>query len=160
MAGPSSSPVMRKPIEPLADPSSRNKGAGGGGEGGNPTLHVGGAAPPNRTLRHLPRERIEPPLCRIADGHHVGMAGKDEERRACAEAGVEIIDVRRAGLRKRKPLRRETRLFQCRFEDAERAAIFRRDRAASDKRAAKVESGGCHGHLGRFRAARSAPFIA
>src|SRR5207237_9669655 len=31
-----------KPNRALGQPSLRNKGAGSGGEGGNPTLHVGG----------------------------------------------------------------------------------------------------------------------
>src|SRR5580704_6461519 len=109
------------------------KGTGGGGEGGNPTLHVGCAASKNRAIGKLPREWIEPPLRRIAGGDHVGMAGKDKERRACAKTGVEIVDVRRARFRKRKPLRHKARLFQCRVEDAESAAIFRRHRSAADK---------------------------
>ena len=120
----------------------------GGDEGCHPALHVGGAAPKNRAIGDRRRERIEPPLCGIANRHYVSMAGKDEERRACAEAGVEVVDVRRSGFGKNNPMSREARLFQRRVQDAERAAIFRRHRAASDKGAAKFESGGCHGHLG------------
>src|ERR1700730_18282568 len=115
----------------------RGIGAGGGGEGGTLALLGGLSAPPNRALRQLRRERIEPPFRRLAHGHHVGVAGKDEERGASAEADVEIIDVLRALFRKTDSLRREPRLFQCHVQNLERAAIFRRHRAASDKGAAK-----------------------
>ena len=71
------------------------------------------------------------------------MAGKDEEGRARADAGIEIVDVGRARFGKCDPLRRKARLFQRGLEDAERAAVLRRHRGASDERAAKVEGGRC-----------------
>ena len=135
----------------------RDISAGGGGKGGDAPLHVGGAAPPDRAIGQLGRERIEPPFRRVAHRHDIGMAGKDEKGRTRADARIEIVDVRRARFRKNDPLRRKAGLFQRRLEDAERAAVVRRHRAASDKRAAKVESGLLHA-FGDFRA--DPPFIA
>ena len=43
-----------KPDRALGQSSSRDKGAGGGGEGGNAAFHVSGAASPHRALCHLP----------------------------------------------------------------------------------------------------------
>ena len=65
MAGPSSSPVMRKPIEPFfGAPCLSRSSEGGGGEGGDAALHVGGAAPDKLALDDLAGEGIDAPFRR------------------------------------------------------------------------------------------------
>ena len=123
-------------------------GASGGGEGGDSALHVGRAAPPDRAIGQFRRERIEAPASGIPHGDHIGMPRKDEVRRPCTDAGIEIGDVRRARFRERQPLRRKARLVQREREDVERAAVVRRHRAAAHQRAAKVESEVLHRDFG------------
>ena len=81
-ATPSSSPVMRKEIEPFGLPPR-------GGEmiehrrqhAGDRALHVDGAAAEQDAVGDLAGERRMPPARLVARRHHVGMAGEDEMRR-------------------------------------------------------------------------------
>jgi aryl-alcohol dehydrogenase-like predicted oxidoreductase len=70
----------------------------------------------------------------IADRHHVAMAREAEMRSAGAMSGEEIVDVRRAGLRKRHPLAAKAQRLERRLEDTEDALVARRDRRAPDQR--------------------------
>src|SRR5581483_11882929 len=70
---------------------------GGGDEAGDGALHVGGAAPIELVTEELAAEGIDAPALGPPDRHHVGMAGEAEIAAAGADAGVEIVDRRRAG---------------------------------------------------------------
>ena len=80
-AGPSSSPVTRKLIEPVKRPLG-DEAQGGGDRGGDAALHVAGAAAPELAVGDLAGERIEPPARDVAGRHDVGVAGEDEIGRA------------------------------------------------------------------------------
>ena len=126
----------------------RNKGAGGGGEGGNPTLHVGGAAPPNCTLRHLPRERIEPPLRRIADGQLVALkvtrSDAIDEPRVTRE--IEALDYEAYA-----------EMAHARIEQILRACVAKHGlwAAAAEHRTGRVELGEARVIVARLRAITS-----
>src|SRR5205814_9446525 len=69
----------------------------------------------------------------VAGRHYVGVSGKGDVRRAVADAGVEVVDVRRAGLAEGDAMHLEAGVLQETFEDAERAGIGRGDRRAADE---------------------------
>ena len=79
-------------LERLVDEDER-----GGERGGDPALHVAGAAAPELIVGDRAREGIEAPGLGIARRHDVGMAGEDEIGPLRPEAGVEIVDARQAG---------------------------------------------------------------
>ena len=66
--------------------AARDEAQGGGERGGDPALHVGDAAAPQRALGERRRERRKAPARRVAGRHDVGVAGEDEVRRVAAEA--------------------------------------------------------------------------
>ena len=68
-----------------------------GGEGRDRAFHIGDAAAVDRALDEFRAERIEAPTRGVSGRHDVGMAGEDDMRRAGSDAGVEILDVGRAG---------------------------------------------------------------
>ena len=98
-AVPSSSPVMRNESEPLRLPwrrvNERRRDAG------DAALHVDRAAAIEDAVRDLAgKRRMRPARC-VARRHHIGMACKDEMRRAGADRREQVLDVRRAGRGKR-----------------------------------------------------------
>ena len=127
-AMPSSSPVIRNEIEPLRRPlgeivERRRDGAG------DRALHVDRAAAVERVADDLAGERRLRPGGVVAGRHHVGVAGEHEMRRAGADAGVEVLDRRGAGLREGDAVDREARGLAARF----RAAPARRPRPVSPR---------------------------
>ena len=108
---------------------------------GDAALHVDGAAPEQFAVLDDGGERIVPPAARIAGRHHVGVAGEEKVRTADAEAGVEIVDVRRAGLGEDGPMHLEAGIAQHLPDEGERAAFRRRDGGAADQRLGEGEGG-------------------
>ena len=108
-AGPSSSPVTRKLIEPW-NGAARDEAQRGGDRRGDAALHVAGAAAPDHAVGDRRRERIEPPSRGIARRHDVGMAGKDEiRRRPCRSARRDCRRPARRARRRRRSRRRSRR---------------------------------------------------
>ena len=97
-AGPSSSPVTRKPIEPAKRRRRREEGERRRHHRGDAALHVDGAAPVEHAVRDHRRRRVVAPAPPVAGRHDVGMAGEQETGAAVADAGIEVVDVGRARL--------------------------------------------------------------
>ena len=116
-------------------------GEGGGGEGGDAALHVGGAAPNNFAIDNFAAERIDPPFLRVAGRHHIGMAGEQQKGRAVADAGVEIVDVRRAGFGKGQAMGVEPGGVQSRLKHVERAGVGGGNGRAADQGAGQRHAG-------------------
>ena len=57
--------------------------------------------PIQHAVRDFAGERRMRPGRFVARRHHIGMAGEHQMRRAGADAGVEILHVRRAGFARR-----------------------------------------------------------
>ncbi len=74
------------------------------------------------------------PLPLVTRRHHVGMAGKDQVRRAAADGGEQVFDVRCARRGELQPFDGETRLAQDAGHPRLRAALGRRYRRAGDQR--------------------------
>ena len=110
-AGPSSSPVMRKLIEPGKRPLG-DEAQGGGHSGGDAALHVARAAAPELAVGDLGRERIEPPAFDIAGRHDVGVAGEDEIGTPAPEPSMQVQDRRRSRRLERDQLGGESGLSQ------------------------------------------------
>ena len=94
-----------------------------GDAAGDAALHVDRAAAVKETVPHLAGERAERPCGFIAGRHHIGMPGKGDVRGFGPDAGVEIVDIRRAGFAEGHPMHVEAGVFQQAFEDAERTGI-------------------------------------
>ena len=88
-AGPSSSPVTRKLIEPVDGALRRSAARRRAQRRRRPSCRR--RRGPRLTVRDLAGERIEPPS-RIARRHDVGMAGEDEIGPRRPEARVEIVE--------------------------------------------------------------------
>ena len=100
-------------------------------------LHVDRAAAIERVADDLAGERRMRPFRFVARRHHVGVAGEDEVRARGADAGVEILDRRGAGLLEGDAVDGEAGAPQRRLDQAERTAFRRRDRAAAQEVAGK-----------------------
>ena len=166
-AGPSSSPVIRRLIEP---PKSRPRlamnRADGLGEGRDRALHVGGAAAEQVAGRQLGRERTDRPRREIADRHDVGMAGEAEVLAAwIADAGIEVGDVVGAGLGEIHALAAEADGAERALEQLQRARFDRRHALAAHQRArqfnhvgdGRSKVSGMGGHYIRQAPKRRAP---
>ena len=112
---------------PSPGPVSRR----GGDESSDGTLHVGGAAAIKGALLHLAAKRIDGPKGRLADRHHVGVPGEAEMRSALADAGIEIVDRRRARLGEAETVAGETEPRQRPLDQSKRAALGRRHARAA-----------------------------
>ena len=165
-AGPSSSPVTRKLIEPAIGPCATARERGGDGRG-EAALHVAGAAAPDHPLGDRRAERVEPPPGGIAGRHDVGMAGENEMRRPRPDARVEIVDARRAGLGERDDLGGKARLGEEVAQIGQGAVVGRGHRAAGDQPGGDLDGAGrrkiahrskftrYRGRISRTRAAQS-----
>ena len=101
-AGPSSSPVISRLIEP-AGRSLGQEAARRRDEGGDAALHVGGAPAVELAVLDLARERVDPPGRRSPGGTTSTWPAK-RDAAALAQPGVEIVDrvaVRRPSKRSR-----------------------------------------------------------
>ena len=115
IAGPSSSPVMSRLIEPaMSSPLARDEIERRGGEAGDGALHVGGAPSVEHAVRDLGGEGRIGPQALIARRHHVGMAGEAEMRRPEPMRAIEIVDRRRAVLGESEPLAVEAAFARAR----------------------------------------------
>ena len=112
---------MRKLIEPANAPL-RDEAQSGGDGGGDPALHVAGAAPPELAVRDFARERIEPPERLIAGRHDVGVAGEGEIGLGRAEPRIKVEDRGRSRRLERDELGGETGLAQEIAQVGQRAA--------------------------------------
>ena len=103
IAAPSSSPVIRKLIEPAKSrPRAARNCSAAAAKAAIAALHVDRAAAAQRAVSHLAAERVERPGFEIARRHDVGMAGEAEiaaGRCRCAHRGC---DRRRAFLGERR----------------------------------------------------------
>ena len=95
-AGPSSSPVMRKLIEP-ANGALAMKRKAAATAAATPPFMSQAPRPKSWTVGDLGCERIEPPALDIAGRDDVGMAGESEIWPAGPEPGAEVQDRRRPG---------------------------------------------------------------
>ena len=109
----SSSPVIRNEIEPFGLPPRAveivERGRDRAGDG---AFHVDGAAAIERAVGDVAGERRMRPGRFVAGRHHVGMAGEHQMRRVGADAGVEVLDRRGAGLREGDAMDVEARAFE------------------------------------------------
>ena len=122
-------------------------GEGRGGESGDAALHVGGAAPKNLAVDDFAGERIDPPFGGIAGRHDIGMAGEQQEGRGVADAGVEIVDVRRVLLGKGQAMDGEAGGLQPRLQNVERPGVGGGDGGPADQCAGQRHAGAgraCH----------------
>ena len=136
-AGPSSSPVMRKLIEP-ANGRPGDEAQGGGDSSGDAALHVAGAAAPELAVGDLGGERIEPPSLNIAGRDDVGVAGEHEIGPPAPEPRVEVQDRRRPRRLERDELGRESGPRQEIARD--KAAPRRPPASPSDSGSARAQS--------------------
>src|ERR1700722_18773749 len=97
----SSSPVIRNEIEPFGWP------------------------PVQKAILDVARKRAVAPCCLVARRHHVGMPGKRDVRRGCADPGIEIVDIGRAWLAEGDAVGLEAGRFQDGFKHRKRAGIGR-----------------------------------
>ena len=73
------------------------------------------------------------PTLDVSRRHDIGMAGKDEMRRAVADLGEEIVDVRRARLGEDLAHASEAGRGQELLQHVERAGVGWRHRRAADQ---------------------------
>src|SRR6202042_2717443 len=97
----------------------------GGDTAGDAALHVDGAAAIEQAVLHLAGERAVAPRAFVARRHHGGMAGKANVRTTVADPGIEVFDVRRAGLTEGDAMYRKAGRGEDSFQHAERAGIDR-----------------------------------
>ena len=121
-----------------------------GDAAGDAALHVDGAAPVQKAVLDVARERAMGPGALVARRHHVGMSGKGDVRRRGADAGIEIVDIGGAGFAEGDAMHLEAGGFQNGFEHAERAGVFRGYRGAAQQVAGDGESGEGIGHAPRL----------
>ena len=151
---PSSSPVMRRLIEPPKFvPRARDELRRRRGETRHRRLHVGGAAPDQHAVAHDGRERIAGPGLARAGRHHVGMAGETEIAARRTDARIKIEDRIGAGLGKFLELAAEAEFFQRAGEMRQRARVGGRDAGRADQRLGQRQRVNRCGHVGNRRAA-------
>ena len=117
-----------------------------GDAAGDPAFHVDGAAPIQKAVLHIARECAVFPGGFVAGRHDVGMSGKADMGRLGTDAGIEVVDIGGARLRKGDAVHVEAGSLQDVLEDAERAGIRRRHRRAANQIAGNRE-GVTHGRL-------------
>ncbi len=130
----------------------------GGERAGDRALHVHRATAVERAACDLAGERRMAPFRLVARRHDVGVAGEDEMRGGVAEAGVEVLDRRRAGLRESDAMDLESRSLEHALDQAERAAFRGSYRGATQQVAGK--GGGVHGRFLRAPSCRLNPATA
>ena len=104
-----------------------------GYETGDAALHVDGAATIHVARHDACRKGRLRPFPVVAGRHDVGMAGEHQVAAGAAEPGVEVLDVRRAVLRKDGALDGGAERCHLPFQDAERACLVRRNGGAADQ---------------------------
>jgi hypothetical protein len=109
-------------------------------------FHVGGAAAIQQTARDVGAKRRVRPGCFVAGRHHVGVAREHEMRAPASDAGVEILDIGRAGLAESDAIHREAGARQHARQIGQRAALGRRHRGAADEVARDRDGVGGLGH--------------
>ena len=117
---------------------------GGGDKAGDAALHVDRAASEKLVAGDFAAERRMPPRPLVAGRHHVGMPGEDEVWLFAADAGVEVLDRRGAGLGESGAVHGKSGFAERILQISERAAIFRRHRTAADEIAGNGD--GISGH--------------
>ena len=88
---------------------------GRGREGGDGTLHVRGAAPVDEAIGDVGGKGRMRPGIHVALGHDVGMPREAQMRRARAEAGKEVLHIRRVRILEDQALADEASLRQADF---------------------------------------------
>ncbi len=97
------------------------------------------------TALDRPGEGIVAPSRGIARRHHVGVAG-EQQARPLADAGVQVLDVRRARLGEDRALDAESGFSENPREVGERPALVRRHGGAADQPLGEGERGMGVGH--------------
>ena len=120
---------------------------GGGREGGDAGLHVGGAATVEHAVLDGRGERVVAPGGSVAGRHHVGVAVEAERRAGRAPAGEEVgdaaaVDADGAEAASRQPP----------VEQRQRPRLGRGDRGAADQRGGELDG---IGHAARAPLARA-----
>ena len=105
----------------------------GGDAGRDAAFHVDGAAAVERAVDDLAGEGRMRPRRFVAGRHDVGVAGEHQMRRAVADAGVEILHVRRADVRKGHAMHGEAGGAERLLQHGERAAFRRRHRRTAQE---------------------------
>ena len=113
---------------------------------GDGALHVDRAAAVERPRRDLAGKGRMGPVRLVAGRHHVGVAGEDEVRRLAADAGIEVVDRRRAGFGEGHAMSGKARVLQDPFKHAERAALRRRHRRTAQQLAGNGDGIGRPSH--------------
>ncbi len=139
-AGPSSSPVMSRLIEPRRQFAlAREEAARRGDEGCHGALHVGRASAVELAMGDSRAEGILAPSVARARRHHVGMAGEAEIGTALAEARIEIVHLRRVGRLEGQTMANEAQPLELALEQGQRAALVGRDARAADEGARELD---------------------
>src|SRR6516164_52992 len=105
----------------------------GGDETSDAAFHVDRAASVNLLAGDVAAERRMPPRRLIARRHHVGVPSKDQIRPCVADAGIKVVDRRRAGLGEGRAMHGKSSLRKYLLQITKRAAVFRRHRPAADE---------------------------
>ena len=133
MAGPSSSPVIRKEIDPFGRPCFSTCRARLGEEAGDAALHVDRAASVHLAVGDLGGEGRMRPGRFVTHRHHIGVAGKHQMRAVARQPRVKVFDVGRAVFRKDRALDIEAQRLQHGLERRQHTALGRRHRRAADE---------------------------
>ena len=120
-------------MEPLNLAGRSDEVDGCGREGGDGTLHVRGAAPVDEAIGDVGGKGRMRPGIHMALGHHVGMPREAQMRRARAEAGKEILHIRRVRVLEDQALADEAGLRQAIFQQCQGAAFAGGYGPAADK---------------------------
>ena len=126
----------------------------GGDEAGDAALHVDGAAAEHLPPGNLRAERVMRPGGCIADGHDVRMAGEHQVRSLCADAGIEVLDIGRIGLRRDHAFHHEAEGLQHGGKRGQRTALGWSHRGAADERGEILDRIG-RGHEARSQCMRT-----
>ena len=110
-----------------------------GDEAGDGAFHVRRAAPVKPVRGHLGGEGIVGPRGPVAGRHHVRMPGEAEIGGAVADAGIEVVHVRRPRLGKGQPVAGEPEAVKRVLQHVERPGVLGRDAGTADERAAQVK---------------------
>ncbi len=109
-----------------------------GGEGGYRPFHVRRAAAQNRAVADVGGKGIGGPVCRVARRHDVGVAGEAEIGCRFADAGIEVVNARRA-FAEGKAGDGKAGALERLLQDIERAVVVRGHALAANKGAGELD---------------------
>ena len=101
---------------------------GGGDEGGNRAFHVRRSASPKHAVFEIAGEGAARPAVFVADGDHIGVTGKGQNRCRASQPGIEIVDIAKRVARTDKP-----HWLQSSLQYVECGPAIGRDRLGADQ---------------------------